>query len=622
MANSVHPERSSLLRFVTCGSVDDGKSTLIGRLLLDTNSVYEDQLVALARDSKQFGTQGDALDPALLVDGLAAERAQGITIDVAYRYFATNERKFIVIDSPGHEQYTRNMVTGASNADLAVVLVDARKGVLQQTRRHCHVLALLGVRSIVLAVNKMDLVEFDQAVFMKIDADFRVFATTLAITDIASIPVSAFRGDNVCERSPNMPWYEGMSLLETLHQQSVQADELASSAQPLRMTVQWVNRPSAAFRGYSGRVLAGMLRVGDAVTVLPSKRDSTVKQLVEWGNDSLDAARAGRSVTVLLADEIDVGRGDLIVARDSPAQVADQFEADIVWMSDAPLVAGRAYLLKAAARTVSVTVSEPKFRRNVDTFEELAAKTLALNDIGVCVLTTAQLIAFDPYAEQRGTGSFILIDRSSSETVAAGMIRFALRRSQNVHWQATTVNRAARAAALGQKPRLLWLTGLSGAGKSTIADLVEKQLHAMGRHTYLLDGDNVRHGLCHDLGFTEADRIENIRRVSEVARLMVDAGLIVIASFISPYSAERHAVREKFAADEFVEIFVDASLELAESRDPKGLYKKARRGELRNFTGIDAPYEAPTAPELHIDTALCDAETAARRIVDFLDARP
>ncbi len=617
MSGHANEHATSLLRFVTCGSVDDGKSTLIGKLLLDTNSVYEDQLAALARDSKQFGTQGDALDPALLVDGLAAERAQGITIDVAYRYFATPERKFIVIDSPGHEQYTRNMVTGASNADLAVVLIDARKGVLQQTRRHCHVIALLGVESLVLAVNKMDLVDFDQAVFAKIDADFRSFAASLALTDCVSIPLSAFHGDNVCHASDAMAWYSGPTLLAHLH--SVKAGERELGDQPLRFSVQWVNRPNAAFRGYSGRVLAGSLRVGDAVTVLPSRRETTVKQIVTWGDDSIEVATTGRSVTVVLSDEIDVGRGDLIVARNAPAQVADQFEADIVWMSDTPLVAGRGYLMKVGARTVSATLSEPKFRRNVDTFEQIAAKTLALNDIGVCVVTTAQPIAFDPYVEQHDTGSFIIIDRSTNETVAAGMIRFALRRSQNVHWQTLTVNRAARSSALGQTPRVLWLTGLSGAGKSTIANLVEKRLHAMGRHTYLLDGDNVRHGLCHDLGFTEADRVENIRRVSEVAKLMVDAGLIVIASFISPYAAERQMVREKFATDEFVEIFVDASLELAESRDPKGLYKKARRGELRNFTGIDAPYEAPVSPELRIDTANIDAVAAAEQIIEFLD---
>ncbi|MFN7173316.1 MAG: sulfate adenylyltransferase subunit CysN [Thermaurantiacus tibetensis] len=606
------PATGGLLRFLTCGSVDDGKSTLIGRLLHDCRALLEDQLAALAADSRRHGTQGDDLDFALLVDGLAAEREQGITIDVAYRYFATPRRKFIVADTPGHEQYTRNMATGASTADLAILLVDARKGVVTQTRRHATIAHLLGIRHLVLAVNKMDLVGFGEPVFAAIVAEFRAFADRLGIGEVVAIPLSALAGDNVTAPSARMPWHAGPTLLA--HLETVEVDWDRARARPFRMPVQWVNRPDQTFRGFAGLVASGVIRPGDEVRVLPSGRTTRVARIVTMEGDLAEAA-AGQSVTLTLADEVEAGRGSVIAAASAPPQVADQFEATIVWMDDAPLHVGRGYWLKLATQTVTATVAHPKHVLNVNTLEHLAAKTLEMNAIGVAEVRTDRPIVFEPYADSRTLGGFILIDRLTNRTVGAGMLHFALRRSQNVHWQALEISREARAALKNQKPAVLWFTGLSGSGKSTIANLVEKRLHRMNRHTFLLDGDNVRHGLCRDLGFTEADRIENIRRVGEVARLMADAGLIVITAFISPFRAEREMVRRMLPEGEFLEIFVDTPLEVAEARDVKGLYAKARRGELRNFTGIDSPYEPPEAPELRIDTTRTSPEEAARLVV-------
>jgi bifunctional enzyme CysN/CysC len=603
-----------LLRFITCGSVDDGKSSLIGRLLYDSKMIFEDQFAALKDDSKKVGTRGGDLDFALLVDGLAAEREQGITIDVAYRFFTTEKRKFIVADTPGHEQYTRNMVTGASTADLAVILVDARKGVLTQTRRHSYLVALLGIRHIVLAVNKMDLVDYSQAVFDKIEADYREFAARIKLDAITCIPVSAVGGDNVTSRSGRTPWYSGPALLE--HLETVVLPDAAEGA-AFRMPVQWVNRPNAEFRGFSGLISSGVVRRGDALRVLPSGRTSSVAR-VFTGEGESPMAVAGQSVTLTLSDEIDVSRGDVLAAADGPPEVANQFEATVIWMHDEPLLQGRSYLLKIGTKTVTATVAPIKFRVNVNTMEHLAAKKLDLNDIGVVGLELSSAIAFEAYRESRVLGGFILIDRLTNNTVGAGLLHFALRRSQNVHWQALDVNKRARAELSHQKPCILWFTGLSGAGKSTIANLVEKQLHADGRHTYLLDGDNVRHGLNKDLGFTDQDRVENIRRVAEVARLMVDAGLIVLVSFISPFRSERRMARGLVEAGEFIEVFVDTPLADAEARDAKGLYKKARRGELKNFTGIDSPYEAPENPEIRLDTTVLSPEAAASRIVERL----
>ena len=602
--------RKSLLRFITCGSVDDGKSSLIGRLLHESKMIFEDQLETLESDSKRIGTRGAEVDYALLVDGLAAEREQGITIDVAYRFFTTDKRKFIVADTPGHEQYTRNMVTGASTADLAVILIDARKGVLTQTRRHSFLVSLLGIRKIVLAVNKMDLVDYSIEVFDAIERDYRAFARQIGLEDVVCIPVSAVVGDNVIETSAHTPWYRGPQLLEYLETVTI----TEATAGDFRMPVQWVNRPDADFRGFAGLIAAGRVRCGDAVRALPSGRRSRVARVLV-GESGVDHASAGQSVTLTLADEIDVSRGDVLCAADAPPAVANQFEATIVWMHEEPLLQGRAYLLKCAAKTVTATISPIKYRINVNTLEHLAARKLDLNDIGVCGLELSTPIAFEPYQQNRVLGGFILIDRLSNTTVGAGLLHFALRRSQNVHWQALDVNKAARAELSHQKPCILWFTGLSGAGKSTIANLVEKQLHADGRQTYLLDGDNVRHGLNKDLGFTDQDRVENIRRVAEVARLMVDAGLIVLVSFISPFRSERRMARGLVAEGEFFEVFIDTSLDAAEARDVKGLYKKARRGELKNFTGIDSPYEAPEAPEIRLDTALLDPETAASRVI-------
>jgi bifunctional enzyme CysN/CysC len=604
--------QKSLLRFLTCGSVDDGKSTLIGRLLYDTRAVPDDQMAALERDSKAVGTQGSNIDFALLVDGLSAEREQGITIDVAYRFFATETRKFIVADTPGHEQYTRNMVTGASTADAAVILIDARKGVLVQTRRHSFLCALLGIRKVVLAVNKMDLIGWDRAVFDAIAEDYRRFADGIGLTDVTPIPLSGLTGEGVARASPLsdqtlLGWLEAVETIQ------------AEAAVPFRMPVHWVNRPDPEFRGYAGLIASGEVKPGDRVRVLPSGRESHVARIVAMPDDLL-MARAGQAVTLTLTDEIDVSRGDVIAAADAPLQVADQFEASIVWMDDEPLPPGRTYLLKIGARTATAQVTAIKHRINVNTLEKLAAKRLELNDIAVCNLSLDRPIAFEPYEANRDLGGFILIDRITNRTVGAGMIRFALRRADNIHWQAIDVTREARAAMKGQKGRIVWLTGLSGAGKSTIANLVDRRLHALGRHTYLLDGDNVRHGLNRDLGFTEEDRVENIRRVAEVARLMADAGLIVITAFISPFRAERRVARELMPQGEFIEVFVDAPLEVAEARDVKGLYAKARAGQLKNFTGIDSPYEPPEQAEIVIDTTTMSAVEAAEVIVQRIVA--
>lgn len=608
-------QHKQLLRFITCGSVDDGKSTLIGRLLYESKVLFEDQLGQLEADSKKLGTQGEDLDFALLVDGLAAEREQGITIDVAYRFFATEKRKFIVADTPGHEQYTRNMVTGASTADLAVILVDARQGLLTQTRRHSYLVSLLGIGKVVLAVNKLDLMGYSQEVFQRIEADYRAFAAQIGLDDIQCIPLSALRGDNMLSASPNTPWYTGPSLLAYL--EDVPLEQAHASQAAFRLPVQWVNRPNLDFRGYSGNIAAGSISVGERIRVLPSGQQSEVSEIL-GASGPQQRAECGQAVTLVLKDEIDISRGDLIALADAPPAVADQFEATLVWMDEEPLLPGRPYLMKIGCRTVGMSCANLKHRVDVNNLEQLAAKTLELNGIGVCNLNLDRPIAFDAYADNRDTGGFIVIDRLSNRTVGAGMLHFALRRAQNVHWQAIDVNREAHAALKGQTPRVLWFTGLSGAGKSTIANLVERKLHALGKHTYLLDGDNVRHGLNRDLGFTEADRVENIRRVAEVARLMLDAGLITLVSFISPFRAERDMARGLAGEDNFLEIFIDAPLALAEQRDPKGLYQKARRGELKNFTGIDSPYEPPVNPELHIDTQRETAEAAAERIVEAL----
>ncbi len=605
------------LRFLTCGSVDDGKSTLIGRLLHEQNLIFGDHAEALARDSQKHGTTGDEVDYALLLDGLEAEREQGITIDVAYRYFSTARRAFIVADSPGHEQYTRNMATAASNAELAVLLVDARKGLLVQTRRHALIASLLGIRHAVLAVNKIDLVGYDRTVFETIAADFVRFAGSLGFKAITCIPISARGGDNVSSRSARTPWYTGPHLME--HLETVETDD-ARAAGPLRLPVQWVNRPDADFRGFCGTIVSGQLKPGDAVVVLPSGRETRIHRVLSGDGDT-DMAQAGDAVTVTLADEVDVARGDMFVApRDRP-QVADQFAAHVVWMSGDNLLPGRSYLMQINHNTLPATVTEIKHRIDVDTQAKLAVKSLVLNEIGVCNLSVARPVAFDAYADNCDTGAFILVDRFSNETVAAGMIDFALRRATNIHHHDHMVSKAVRVALKPHRPAVLWFTGLSGSGKSTVANLVEAELNARGAHTVLLDGDNVRHGLNKDLGFTEADRVENIRRVGEVAKLMTEAGLIVLCSFISPFHAERDMVRELLDDGEFIEIFVDTPLDECIARDPKGLYRRALAGEIKNFTGINAPYEAPKNPELHLETAKASADLLAQNVIDELARR-
>jgi bifunctional enzyme CysN/CysC len=608
-------QHKSLLRFITCGSVDDGKSTLIGRLLYDSKMIFEDQLAALEADSKKVGTQGGNLDLALLVDGLAAEREQGITIDVAYRFFSTDKRKFIVADTPGHEQYTRNMVTGASTADLAVILIDARKGVLTQTRRHSYLVQLMGIRHAVLAVNKMDLVDWSRAMFDAIVADYRRFAEQIGLQSVVAIPLSGLTGDNVTTKSAQTPWYTGPALME--HLENVEIDEARRLAGPFRMPVQWVNRPNADFRGFAGQIVSGRVKPGDEIRVAPSGKLSRIARIVTKDSD-LHEAIAGQSVTLTFDDEIDCSRGDVIASAADAPEASDQFETTLIWMSEEPALPGRPYWLKIGGRTVSATITEIKHKINVNTLEELAAKVLELNEIAVCNISLDQQVAFDPYAVNADMGGFILIDRTSNATAGAGLIHFALRRAQNVHWQSLDVTRAARAEIKTQKPAVLWFTGLSGAGKSTIANLVEKKLHSLGKHTVLLDGDNVRHGLNRDLGFTDADRVENIRRVAEVAKLMTDAGLIVLVSFISPFRAERDMARRLMAVGEFYEVFVDTPLAEAEKRDVKGLYKKARAGQLKHFTGVDSPYEAPENAEIHIDTTKLDAAAAAALIVEKL----
>ena len=605
-------QHKTMLRFITCGSVDDGKSTLIGRLLYDSKMIFEDQLAALESDSKRVGTQGQEIDFALLVDGLAAEREQGITIDVAYRFFATEHRKFIVADCPGHEQYTRNMVTGASTADLAVILIDARKGVLVQTRRHSFLCHQLGIKNLVLAVNKMDLIDYDQAKYDAIIAEYTAFAESIGIESFTAIPISGLAGDNITSKSGNTGWHDGPTLMEHLEAVEVRSD--ANLGKPFRMPVQWVNRPNLDFRGFSGLISTGSVKPGDKVRSLPSGKTSTVKSVVTMDGD-LDEAISGQSVTITLDDEIDCSRGDVLAAADNPPEVADQFESTIVWMDEEPLVVGRGYWMKLGSQMVSVTVAEPKYEINVNTMQHLAAKTLELNSIGVSEITTDRQIVFDPYEENRALGGFILIDKITNHTVGAGMLNFSLRRAQNVHWQAVDITRDDHAAMKNQRPRVLWFTGLSGSGKSTIANEVEKKLAIMNRHTFLLDGDNVRHGLNKDLGFTESDRIENIRRIGEVAKLMTDAGLIVLTAFISPFRADRKLVRDMMGEGEFIEIHVDTPLEVAEQRDVKGLYKKARAGELKNFTGIDSPYEEPQEPEIRVNTVAMSPEEAADYII-------
>ena len=605
-------QRKTTLRLITCGSVDDGKSTLIGRLLYESKQLFDDQLATLEADSKRVGTQGGALDFALLVDGLAAEREQGITIDVAYRYFSTDERQFIIADTPGHEQYTRNMVTGASNADLAILLIDARKGVLTQTRRHSFLCSLVGVKHIVLAVNKMDLVEYQQSVFERIVEEYNAFAAPLGFASIHAIPIAALRGDNIIDASERTPWYNGPSLLTYLNR--ITLDEQSNDA-PFRFPVQWVNRPNLDFRGFAGTIVSGKVSVGDTIKVLPSGKQSRVARIVTADGD-LASAEKHQAVTLTLSDELDISRGDVIASSESPPAVADQFESTIVWMDEHPLLPGRQYLIKIGPNTSNVTITDIKHQINVNTMEHLAAKKLDLNAIAVCNINLDRAIAFDPYQQNRDMGGFILIDKLSNNTVGAGTIQFALRRSQNIHWQHIDVSKKARSELKHQQPCLLWFTGLSGAGKSTIANLVEKKLHALGKHTYLLDGDNVRHGLNKDLGFTDADRVENIRRIAEVSKLMVDAGLIVLTAFISPFRSERRMARQLFADNEFLEIFIDTPLAVAEQRDPKGLYKKARAGQLKNFTGIDSPYEAPEQAEIHIDSTQLSATEAADRIVE------
>ena len=615
--NTYLAEQASLdtLRFITCGSVDDGKSTLIGRMLYEAQLIFDDQVASLKSDSKKVGTQGGDIDFALLVDGLAAEREQGITIDVAYRFFATDKRKFIVADTPGHEQYTRNMVTGASSADLAIILIDARQGILTQTRRHSMICSVLGIKNIVLAVNKMDLIDYSKDTFEQIEANYRAFAKQLNFTQITAIPLSALKGDNVIQRSTNSHWYHGPTLLgylETLDYQSSDAE------QPLRFPVQWVNRPNLDFRGFSGTIEAGRAQVGQAVRILPSGEIANINEIILF-KDKLKQADAGRAVTLTLDREIDASRGDLIVAADAPCEISDQFEIELIWMDQEPGFLGRSYLMKIGTQTVSAQITEIKHKININTFEKLSASKLELNDLCAVKIKTDRAIPFEAYKTCPSIGSLILIDRMSNQTVAAGMIDYALRRASNVHRQKLDVDKSTRRQMNGHTSKVIWFTGLSGSGKSTVANALEKELHTQGIRTYVLDGDNVRHGLNKDLGFTDADRVENIRRISEVAKLMMDAGIVVLTAFISPFRAERRMARELFEDGEFMEVFVDTPLEVAESRDPKGLYKKARKGEIPNFTGIGSPYEAPENPEINVFTAQDSIEEIVKKLIKKLD---
>ena len=608
-------EQKELLRFITCGSVDDGKSTLIGRMLYESHMLFDDHLAALEADSKKVGTQEGEIDFALLVDGLAAEREQGITIDVAYRFFSTDKRKYIVADTPGHEEYTRNMATGASTADVAIILVDASQGVLTQTRRHSFIVSMVGVKRIILAVNKLDLVDYSEEVFNQIKSDYTKFANdALTLEEITAIPISALKGDNIVESSENTPWYDGQSIMEYLETVEVAA---SSQSRPFRMPVQWVNRPNREFRGFAGLIGSGCISTGDKIRVLPSGTESTVARIVTYDGD-LELAGAGRSVTLTLTDEIDISRGDIITSADSPCSSADQFQARILWMNDSAMMPGRQYLFKSNSQTSPMTLGRLKHRIDVNTLEELPAKVLDMNEIGVCNISLSSRIAFDPYDDDPVMGGFVIVDRMTNNTVGMGLIDFALRRADNIHWQSMDVTKQSRAEQKSQRPRLIWFTGLSGSGKSSIANILEKKLQAMGRHTITLDGDNIRHGLNRDLGFTKADRVENIRRVGETSKLMVEAGLICISSFISPFASEREMVRAMLDEGEFVEVFVDTPLEVCEQRDVKGLYAKARAGELPNFTGISSPYEAPQDPEIRIDTTALSAEEAAEQIIDYL----
>ncbi|AUG53411.1 sulfate adenylyltransferase subunit CysN [Thalassospira marina] len=608
-------EEKSLLRFITCGSVDDGKSTLIGRLLWDSKLIFEDQLAALEVDSRKVGTQNGEIDFALLLDGLQAEREQGITIDVAYRFFSTDKRKFIVADTPGHEQYTRNMATGASTADVAIILIDARKGILTQTRRHSFITSLLGIRNVVLAVNKMDLVDYDQATFDRIVAEYQEFAKQLNYKSIQAIPISALRGDNIIEASPNTPWYDGPTLLA--HLETVEVEQEAIE-KPFRLPVQWVNRPNLDFRGFSGTVSSGVVKPGDAIIVSSSGQTSKVKEIVTF-DGNLDQAIAGQAITLTLEDEIDISRGDVLAAADARTDYADQFEAKIIWMHEDQMLPGRPYLIKMGGQISGAQISTLKYKVNVNTLEHMAGKTLELNEVGIANIAADRALAFDPYDDNRHTGRFIIIDRYTNATVGAGMINHSLRRATNIKWQEMDINKQARATQKGQKSAVLWFTGLSGAGKSTIANLVEKKLNALGKHTYSLDGDNVRHGLNKDLGFTDADRVENIRRVGETAKLFVDAGLITLVSFISPFKSERQMARNLLEDGEFIEVFINTPLAVCEERDVKGLYKKAREGKIANFTGIDSPYEAPENPEITVNTSDQSAEDAAEMVVSKLE---
>ena len=612
--NRSSEDRKSLLRFLTCGSVDDGKSTLIGRLLYDTKNLFEDQLSTLKQESIRYGTTGDEVDFALLVDGLDAEREQGITIDVAYRFFSTSKRTFIVADAPGHEEYTRNMATGASTADLAIVLIDSRQGILQQTKRHSFIASLLGIRHLVLAINKMDLLQYEQAGYERIVADYMAFAEELGFTTIRPIPISARYGANIATKSADMSWYDGPSLLA--HLETISIDENASE-KPFRFPIQWVNRPNLDFRGFSGQVASGKVSVGDAVTVAKSGQQTTVERIVTYDGDQISAFE-GQAITLVLSDEVELSRGNLLASPTARPNVADQFQAHVIWFDHEALIPGRTYILKTETDSVSATVTTLKYSIDVNTFAHQSAKTLAMNEIGVCNLSTQQPICFDSYAENRVTGNFILIDRFTNATVGAGMIVHSLHRAQNVHWQALTIDKAARAAQKNQRPAVLWFTGLSGSGKSTVANLVERLLHANGKHTFLLDGDNVRHGLNRDLGFTAEDRVENIRRIAEVAKLMTDAGLIVLISFISPFRSERQMARELMPEGEFVEVFVDTPIDECVRRDPKGLYKKAMAGQIPNFTGISSPYEAPENPDIHLHTVGHDPLDLAHRVEDYL----